>query len=948
MALSPAQPNEDCGSLPMPIEGGSGKTPCKTSSSIITVVRDLDHVLGKKFHIDSTETVTKQAAVSLSFGIACMHQVDSHEQLAALLIDVGNDPHAAVINSVFQGIDIGEEFVISSAKEIEKRTGIPPSDRVKQKGVHVVEHSGKQMKMVGRFKENVRSSCWQYLDRDIDEHTPEEFASLSDDQWIAAVAQVMLGFTDISYCKAASTSSRVLRDGKPVGAGNGHFWFKVQNPDDINRFRTAFMVKAAELGMTWLKPRYSRSEPGKTVGHSLTTLIDTSVFTPGRLVFVGQPVVTGDLTVEPQSVTVHHGETDALDTSAVVLPDSESIQKITRKAGVEMTVQNTGNGLVTHIHDLTLDTVIETEGNGILTVHRIVESGGSEKIRCQSPFRDSNSFAAFVSTGKDGAPFVHDVGTGTTHWLNKVEHSELQLTRAQGTVAKILEAAPDDCGAPHEPQAIEALAILRDQRPADYQRTRAELKKANKDISVVAMDDAVKAKKTESLVAETHHGFAKSLLSQLTVDGWPPVGYEGALYAFDSVTGLWACQPTEFLARMVAESFDGLDNCKRSNDYRNIAEHAISLATDDAFFTGAPIGLATPDGFISLDGNNVKTEPLMAAHCQRVKIDVTPTAMDTPLFDTFLHETFQSKTPDEEAQQERLLQETFGATMLGISYRFQKSILFYDPFGRAGKGTVERFLRQLVPPSYVSAVSPFYWDNEYYLATLAGARLNVVGELPEQKALPAAAYKSVIGGDLLSGRHPSYRPFTFKNEAAHLFMSNHLINTRDHSEAFYARWLIIEFPNSRLRSGLPIDPSLADRIIENELAGIAYWALQGAIRLLEQDAFSDSVVHDRMMAKWRLSTNSLDEFIHECCDVGDDSYTFRRSHFYRAYTAWCKDSGRQPFSKSRVKELLAHNLNFGIRFVELNGYETLRGIRNKPETFTPLASVPSPPKDVTF
>ena len=32
---------------------------------------------------------------------------------------------------------------------------------------------------------------------------------------------------------------------------------------------------------------------------------------------------------------------------------------------------------------------------------------------------------------------------------------------------------------------------------------------------------------------------------------------------------------------------------------------------------------------------------------------------------------------------------------------------------------------------------------------------------------------------------------------------------------------------------MPIDPDLAERIIQNELPGIAHWALEGAMRLME-------------------------------------------------------------------------------------------------------------------
>ena len=69
--------------------------------------------------------------------------------------------------------------------------------------------------------------------------------------------------------------------------------------------------------------------------------------------------------------------------------------------------------------------------------------------------------------------------------------------------------------------------------------------------------------------------------------------------------------------------------------------------------------------------------------------------------------------------------------MLGLLAIFHKVVKFYDPFGRAGKGTVADIITGLVPLSFITAVSPFDWDNEYYRAMLIGARFNPVGELPE-------------------------------------------------------------------------------------------------------------------------------------------------------------------------------------------------------------------------
>ncbi len=920
------------------IESSAPSLPVK-SSAIITVVRDKKQPLGKHFTLNPDGTASKHSAVNLSFGIAVMHRVETHDELAALLTKVGDDPHAAIINASFDGIEIGEEFVILSGREMEARFGIPESDRARQKGVHHVVINGKTYKAVGRFKDNVRPSSWQLLDRDIDNHTPAKFSSLTISEWISALVPILPGIDKTSYVLTPSTSSRVMHQGNPVGGGNGHVWIKVDNPADIERVRAAMVVRAALADITWLKPRHSKSEKGKVVGHSLTTVLDPSVWTPGRLVFCGQPTVDDGLTVAPNTAAVHQGEIDALDTSAIALPDAKTVREITRKAGVEMSVATGSNGLRIVSNDLTLATEIETKEYGTLTVQEIVERGITGKLRCQTPFRDSVSWAAFYNNNADGIPFVYDSGTGITHWLSHFEQDEVKTIPASAVVVKLMPKVKDDSAAVLEDDAVQALATIKQFKPAEYERKRAQLKQANKAVSLATMDRAVKVRVSEMHIALTHHGYAKHLLAELTEGAWKPVGHQGGLYVVNPDTSIWERIPTDRLIRLVAEAHDGKDNCERSSDYRAVADHAISLANDDSYFADGTTGLACPGGFYQIADNKIVLVPLTPEHRQRVMLPFTPQRMPIPKFEDFLHQTFKSDHEGEEQQQITLLQEIAGAVMLGILYRYHFAVLFYEPFGRAGKGTLERQLRALVPKEFVSAISPFKWHHDYHVATLAGKRLNVVGELPENEPIPASAFKSVIGGDLVTGRHPTHRPMTFSNEAAHLFMSNHLITTKDQSEAFFTRWKIIEFPNSRLRLGLPLDGTLAQRIIDNELPGIAYWALQGAVRLLANEGFSDSTAHDRLMAKWRRTTNTLEEFIHECCDLLPEG-AYRRSELYGAYVEWCSENGRKPFSKGRARELLEHNVGMGVRLVELNGHETFRGLTKKPAK--PIARTPQP------
>lgn len=910
-------------------------------NDVITVVRDPKNLLGKKFWVDDGGIIKKKSAVSVSYGIAVMHHVPSISALRELIASVAEDPHAAIINAGFHGIEIGEEFAIASESWLKKkgfkRDHSMPADSV------VISCQGKSLKTLGRFKENIYPSTWQLLDRDIDEHTPEHFRNdaMPFEQWVRDVDKILPGFDATDLLVVQSSSTRVFYDGEPVSKGNGHVWVQIKEPQDASRTRLAIRVRAAERELSWLKPKFSR-ETGEQIGSGmLTTIIDPSVWTPGRLVFCGKPVVKGELlTVKTQNFEEIKGWIGgSLDTSLAEF-DPNQVSEITRKAGCEMKVSNGKNGqLRVTMSDLTLDTELELENGSLITVHnalKLEEINLGRKMRCQTPFRESSSCAAFLSLGKQGKPFVFDSFDDTTHWLNDEDWDDIKVECTLIVIQRAIQLAEaGDCGAPFKPDVIHAFALIRQADNAEFQRLRGRIKSSCKGVSITALDKDIESyinqqnEGEEASEITTHHGYATRLLEDMTIDQWSPVGHHQSLYVVKN--NIWVRVEDSELERRVAESFDGGPNCDRRNDYVAIARHAISVASKSDFFSEAPIGIACPDGFFRVTNKEISKEPLSPDHRQRIILDYSPAVGPTPLFNQFLQETFKSDKPGEADEQIALVQELAGATLLGILYKYQFAVLFYDPYGRAGKGTLERILRRLVPKEFTSAVSPMFWDKEYFVASLAGKRLNVVGELPENECIPAAAFKTVTGGDLLTGRHPTHRPIFFQNEAAHLFMANNYIQTRDHSEAFYSRWRIVEFPNSRLASGLSLDPELADRIIKNEMPQIAAWALEGAQRLIKRGKFLTTSAHDRLMNRWRNDSNSVLAFIHECCDIGDHSYSVTRAKFYIDYVDWCVKAGQRSFSKKNVLDLVQKNLTLGVRLALLDGYEVFRGVRIKSE-----------------
>jgi hypothetical protein len=261
-------------------------------SDIITVVRDQKNVLGKQFSSNTDGTINKQVTVHLSVGEAVQHYVPNVDALENLLATVAEDSHAAIINSAFPLVPVGTPFLILSENEFLKH-GIKRNDDSVAWPVDI-SHAGTNLPALGRFKEHTAPSSWVLLDRDVDSHTPEHYAKLSYDDWFSELNKLIPGVLQCARLRAHSSSARVSVNGIPTGGGNGHTWLQIANPEDINRLRSVVKARAIALGMSWAKPRRS-STTGEVVGQDIASIIDWSVFTTGRLVFVGKPEVHDEI-----------------------------------------------------------------------------------------------------------------------------------------------------------------------------------------------------------------------------------------------------------------------------------------------------------------------------------------------------------------------------------------------------------------------------------------------------------------------------------------------------------------------------------------------------------------------------------------------------------------------------------------------------------------------------
>lgn len=518
---------------------------------------------------------------------------------------------------------------------------------------------------------------------------------------------------------------------------------------------------------------------------------------------------------------------------------------------------------------------------------------------------------------------------------SRVVTPEKKAATYESLLAMVAELAEEEDKREGIQKIIEKLAEVGLSSSDEGQVLKA-IKKETGDTVADLRRDLFKARKAhvkEVSHLATHGGYASKLIEELTESsGVEPVGVEGMIYTYSQKKGVWVGVLTPDFSVKVSELFDGQENCSRRNDYMSIAQHAYSILAEgkEDFFSSSPIGLACKGRFykVTKDGE-IEREEIDHNHRQRVLSPAKPVVGEMPMFNRFLDDVFKG---DPDNEQRDLLQEVMGAILLGMLARFEKVVLLKGP-GRSGKGTIMKIIESMLPKEVRSAVTPFRWDSEYYLANLAGKRLNLVGELPDDEPIPASYFKSVIGRDTLTGRHPSHRPFQFQNEAAHIFNANHFVYTKERSDAFYTRWILMEFRNSLIgREDLQVT-DLAQRIIDNELSAIMAWALKGAKRLQDRGHFLLTATHKKLMSQWQRRTDSFLEFLldGEVCSIGSTTtHITRRSELYKEYVEWCRNTNRRPIGKIKLYDALDESaiMALGLRKgCDKTGHDIVRGVR---------------------
>jgi putative DNA primase/helicase len=169
-------------------------------------------------------------------------------------------------------------------------------------------------------------------------------------------------------------------------------------------------------------------------------------------------------------------------------------------------------------------------------------------------------------------------------------------------------------------------------------------------------------------------------------------------------------------------------------------------------------------------------------------------------------------------------------------------------------------------------------------------------------------FKKMVAGDKVRGRELFEDGFDFIPTGKHLYAANKVPdvtnNVDDDDEAFWRRWLIVEFPNHYPRNER--DTELPEKLTTDEaLTGVLNWAIEGRRRLLSQDYFTGEYeAAYKKRDRWMSWGDAVDEFINEHVEEDEDADNVSTAYAYERFQAWANENGRDTVGQQKFTETL--------------------------------------------
>jgi hypothetical protein len=382
----------------------------------ITLIRAINPPRVCKAYALQNGVLAKTAVAHLTEGEAVTLSADTAQSLVQTLKKVTDGHDLVICPGVWQGAEVGQTFRCLSQKKLCSLLDLPEEEAP----AGLVQHNGQPVG--ARLKHGIDPVSWLLLDADNPPGIPEHWAEMTIGQRLELMEAILPGISKAERIELRASSARVVKDGENPGNAT-HAWLRITHPELVPFLRAHVRVQMVIKDLSFSFPKKSRST-GEVVGHEHRTVFDLAVWDQGRLVFCAKPDVGNapGYHVADAGITIVNEGAGPFDNAPYSKPPrSDDVGRMNKKAKTELVFDSNGSYSAQDHKSLKLDTPIEVKGVEKPLSEWVKEMKMGSKLRCEAPFRESSSEAAFIAFDGEGRPFVYDEGCKTSYRLCRTE-----------------------------------------------------------------------------------------------------------------------------------------------------------------------------------------------------------------------------------------------------------------------------------------------------------------------------------------------------------------------------------------------------------------------------------------------------------------------------------------------------------------------------------------------
>lgn len=364
----------------------------------------------------------------------------------------------------------------------------------------------------------------------------------------------------------------------------------------------------------------------------------------------------------------------------------------------------------------------------------------------------------------------------------------------------------------------------------------------------------------------------------------------------------WQETPDVFIDNYAESKFVPAPKNTMCSEFRGKVKRT-NLKTPEWFSENTNRLINFKNGVLNIDTMELKPHTPEFGFTSTLPFDYDPKA-ECPDFRKMLKNVTEG-----DVSKQTVLMEYLGYCISGDEPKADK-ILVLTGEGQNGKS---RFLNvwKALGGKGVRALGVTEIMNPFYLQRLDGALFNIMEEIPSfQKKELWEMMKHLITGGNITVSKKFKDPYDFQNKAKFIMTCNQLPQGADQNHGYFRRMLIVPFDATFSDEKGNIDRDIDQRVIANEMAGVANIAIKMYHQLKRNNyRFTECKAAERSITEYRQSLDSVYRWCDEHLEIGKqfkdpakmDCVSDTRhgralvlEELRKEYAIWCQNMGERP------------------------------------------------------